>query len=268
MGAIDNALNNLGATELMASGDTPAHRLDPRAKIATAAFFVITLVSFKTSEVGRLLPFFLFPFWLAGLGGIGLGFILRRLLIVSPFALFVAVWNPIFERETALVLWGVNVSGGWLGFASIMLRFALTVSIAVILVATTGFQRLCSALGRLGVPAVLVTQLQFLYRYIFVLGDEGARLARARQLRSFGGSGHGLRVFGQMVGSLLLRALDRAERISLAMRCRGFSGAARMEAGGPLKAGDVWHILGWCSFFIALRVYDAPSLIGALLVGR
>lgn len=268
MGAIDNALNNLGATERMASGDTPAHRLDPRAKIVTAAVFVMTLVSFKTSEVGRLLPFFLFPFWLAGLGGIGFGFILRRLLLVSPFALFVAVWNPIFERETALVLWGVEVSGGWLGFASIMLRFALTVSIAVILVATTGFQRLCSALGQLGVPGVLVTQLQFLYRYIFVLGDEGARLARARQLRSFGRSGHGPKVFGQMIGSLLLRALDRAERIGLAMRCRGFTGLARGGAKNALGAGDVAHMAGWCAFFAALRAFDVPELIGALVMGR
>ena len=74
----------------------------------------------------------------------------------------------------------------------------------------------------------LVTQLLLLYRYIFVLGDEARRMAQARRLRSFGRRGMGWRVYGQMLGQLLLRTFARAQRIYLAMKARGFDGNVRI----------------------------------------
>ena len=77
-----------------------------------------------------------------------------------------------------------SVAGGWISFLSILLRFVLTVSAAIVLVAVTGIHSLCAALEKLGVPRALVTQLLVLYRYLFVLLDEAGRMDRARALRS------------------------------------------------------------------------------------
>ena len=48
---------------------------------------------------------------------------------------------------------------------------------------TTRFALLLEAMRRLGMPQVIVMQLGFLYRYIFVLIDEAMRVRRARDFR-------------------------------------------------------------------------------------
>ncbi len=120
------------------------------------------------------------------------------------------------------------MTGGWISYASIVLRFLLTAGAALVLTATTGFTGICLALEKLKVPDVLVTQLLLLFRYIFVLGDEATRMGQARRLRSFGRRGMGWRVYGQMLGQLLLRTFARAQRIYLAMKSRGFDGEIRV----------------------------------------
>ena len=67
------------------------------------------------------------------------------------------------------------VSGGWLSFLSILIKFVLTVSTAFLLIAVTSFPGICEALERLKLPKVFVIQLLFLYRYLFVLLEESPR---------------------------------------------------------------------------------------------
>jgi cobalt/nickel transport system permease protein len=78
---------------------------------------------------------------------------------------------------------------------------------------------------RLGVPRVLVATLQFMERYLHVLGDELARMSLARRARSFRrGSILSWRLLTGMLGMLLLRSFDRAERVHSAMIARGWDG--------------------------------------------
>ena len=175
---------DLGRLDRLGRQDSPLHRLDPRAKILTTAVFLVCVVSFGQYDVAPLLPYAIFPIALASAGRIPFDYLLKKLLIVSPFALLVGIFNPLLDQETRLQLGSLAVSGGWISFTSILLRFALTVSAALILIAITRFENLCLGLQRLGVPQVFTLQLLFLYRYLFVLVDEARRLVRARALRS------------------------------------------------------------------------------------
>jgi len=116
----------------------------------------------------------------------------------------------------------------------------------------------------LRVPQVFVVQLLFLYRYLFVLADEAVRMSRARALRSFGNRGPGLKTFSSMAGCLLLKATSRAERIHLAMRCRGFDGTIRMMQQTHFQTRDLLYITGWSSLFVVFRLYNIPELIGSV----
>jgi cobalt/nickel transport system permease protein len=82
------------------------------------------------------------------------------------------------------------------------------------------------ALRRLAVPATLVQLLLFTVRYIAVLADEATRLRTAMRARAFtpGTNRHTLTTYGYLVGMLLVRAAERAERVLEAMKCRGFDG--------------------------------------------
>jgi cobalt/nickel transport system permease protein len=263
----------LGAMDQMSRLDTAVHRLDPRAKILTSFAFIVVAVSFGKYEFAALLPLLFFPVAMASVGRVPPGLLGRKLLFAIPFVLFVGLFNPFFDHQAVARLGGVTLTGGWVSFASILLRSALTLSVALLLVAVTGMPALCAAMERLGVPRAFAVQLLFLYRYLFVLAEEALRMARARELRTFtrrglgGRRGMGMRAAASMLGHLLLRTLDRAERIYHAMRSRGFTGEVRLLR--PMRAGwrDAAFVLGWCAFFAAARAWNLPRLLGALLTG-
>lgn len=267
MGKADAALFELGFLDTLSGGDTPIHRLDPRVKVAVALAYIVAVVSFDRYQVAPLIPFALLPLVLSALAGLPAGYLLRKLLFLAPFAVLVGLGNPLFDRTVQLTIGPLPISGGWLSFASILLRFFLTAGMVLVLIATTGFHAICLALERLGLPRVLAAQLLFLYRYLFILADEGGRMARARELRSFGGRGRELGSYAPLVGNLLLRTWDRAQRIHLAMLARGFRGEFRFLR--PLGVGgrEAAFAAVCLAAIVLLRLCNLPRLVGELVMG-
>jgi cobalt/nickel transport system permease protein len=175
--------------------------------------------------------------FLTSLAELSPGFVLKRSLVILPFTL--TAFTIIFATPGAQ--WGLWHLGPWtltvtdagvIRFASILARSLLAVSVAILLTATTPFADLLHAFRHLRLPGSLVGVLAFMYRYLFVLGEEVARLQRARQARSARPRQRtGVRrllwqgrVVGGMVGQLFLRSLERGERVHQAMLARGYRG--------------------------------------------
>jgi len=267
MASIEGALLDFKRLERLASGDTALHRLDPRAKVLATLVFVVSVISFDRYQLSALLPYFIFPAVLIGTGDLPAGFIARKIALLCPFALLVGIFNPLFDTAVLARLGSLDISGGWISLASIVVRSALTVGAAIVLVAVTGFPAICGALERLGLPRVFAVQLLFLYRYIFVLAEEGGRAARARELRSFGGKGLGMRSYATLLGTLLLRTWMRAERIHMAMLARGFTGDFQTRQQFSFGRAELLYLLGWSGLFLALRLHNATRLLGSLVTG-
>ncbi len=257
----------LGRLDRLSYGKTLVHRLDPRAKVVATLLFLLTVVSFPPYEVAALIPFFLFPVLLMTLGEIPTGFILRKVLLVSPFALLIGIFNPFLDTRIVAVIAGLPISAGWLSFISILLKFVLTTGAALLLVATTSFPGICHALRRLGFSSLFVSQLLFLYRYLFVLAEEAMRITRARDMRSFGRRGFGVAVFVRLVGVLFLRTVDRAERIYRAMLSRGFQGDIPTLRRSRIFAGDLAFLAITAILLGVLRFYPVTEEIGRLAQG-
>jgi cobalt/nickel transport system permease protein len=137
-----------------------------------------------------------------------------------------------------------------------MLRFLLTVGAALTLIACTGMNRLGASLAQFGVPRVFVVQLLFLYRYLFVISNEGGKMFRSVELRSEKGHHLPLRVYGSLVGTLLIRSMDRAERVYRAMVARGFEGEIRVLRPSSFGWKDGVFVLGWLTFFSVARTWN------------
>lgn len=266
--AIDGTFLDFKRLDLLALRESTIHRLDPRAKVLTTLVFVVCVVSFGRYELAAMLPFLLYPVVLLTLADLPAGYVTRKAAVVIPFAVMVGIFNPLFDRQVIMQLGPVEVWGGWVSCASIVVRALLTAGAAITLVAVTGFPAICEALERLGMPRVFAVQLLFLYRYIFVLTDEGSRLARARELRACGRRGLGVRHFGTLIGHLLLRTWERAERIHMAMLARGFTGEVHARRQGRFGSRELLFLLGWSALFIALRLYNLPRMLGLLLTGN
>ena len=238
-------------------------------KALTTGAFILAVMSFPRYEVSALTPFFLYPVTLMAVGHIPPGCILRKLLVAAPFALAVGMFNPFLDRQTVATLGPHAISGGWMSFASITIRFTLTVSAALTLVACTGIHRLCAGLESMGLPRVFAVQLELLYRYLFVIAEEGLRMLRALEMRSTSTarSAMRLRTYAPLVGHLLLRAMDRAQRVYQAMASRGYEGHVRVMRPTPVRGRDIGFLAGWIAFFAGARCWNVARWLGGLLTG-
>ncbi len=261
--------------------DSPIHRIHPLAKLITTIFYIGIVVSYGKYDIAGLLVCFGYPVLLFALSDVPVLPLLKKLLPVLPFVIGIGVLNPFFDTQT-IEFAGWPFSRGWLTFFSLALKTGLTVTGSLLLLATTGMDRISHALRLLRIPKLLVLQLLLTYRYITVLTDEVARMTTAYSLRAPGSRGIAFRAWGSFAGQLLLRTFDRAQRIYQAMTLRGFDGeydagtlsrtgsGSRMKSvAAPGKPGlkDAAYVFGWSAFFLLIRVYNVPVLLETLLKG-
>ncbi len=248
-----------------AQGRSPVHALDARAKTAAVLAYLFVLISFDRYAVSALVPMAVAPLGMLLIAGVSVRFALRRVLILSPFIVFLAAACPFYDRAWHVVVfgpWQFTVTGGWLTAAGITVKFALGVAALTALMCTTPFSALLEALRWFRVPKLLVMQLGFLYRYLFVLTGEAMRLKRARDFRGahLAPARRRLAAAGGVVGSLLVRTLDRSDRIHLAMQARGYRGEPHALIRLRFGASDAAFLLVTVAYLALCRVVLAGVL--------
>lgn len=137
-------------------------------------------------------------------------FLLKRLLVLSPFVLGVALVQALHPMPGSS--WQLT-----------LVKSGLCLSTVILVANTTPFNQALQALRRVGLPGLLLTTLALMHRYLFVLAEEAQRMSRARASRTFVTD---RRVQWQsraaLLGQLFVRASERAERIYAAMCARGW----------------------------------------------
>lgn len=244
------------------------HRLDPRIKFVLAISFIFTtaLISMGTWPVYVILLAVILS--VDVLSELGVGYILKRSILALPFVLAAV---PIIFTASGPVLatfaigsWEISISQvGLERFISIGLKSWISIQAAIVLAASTPFPEILVAMRAIRFPKLIVAIFGLMWRYLFVLVDEVIRLNRARASRSghpdtpTGKTGGRLiwraKVTGGMVGSLFLRALERSDRIYMAMVSRGYDGEIRTLPLPGLKPVD-WLILIVSLLFLATLV--------------
>jgi cobalt/nickel transport system permease protein len=197
--------------------DSPVHRLPAALKLALALIFVFVTVALPLAAREWFIGLFATLVAVAALSRIPWSFLLKRLLFLEPFVLGVAILT-LFQSN------GIRV------FATIFVRSTLCLLTMVLLSNTTPFAAVLQVLRRVRVPALFVTTLALMYRYLFVLVDEAERMHCARASRTFISKtfrfrAHHIRVWqalGTVIGQLFVRSTERAERIYAAMCARGW----------------------------------------------
>lgn len=235
--------------------DSPIHRLDPRAKVLAVVAYSVVLISLGRYELPSAW-YVVWPFVMLALGGIPMWFVARHILIVSPFIVCLVAFSPIFDRTPVRFHDAVTVAGGWLTAASVLLRFVFGMAALIALASTTRFAALLKGLERLGVPAILVAQLRFLYRYLFLLLDQAMHLRRARSARDAGRGpfAHRWRVNAAQVGVLFVRTLEQADRTHRAMLARGYDGTIRLLEPLRWQRRDWLFIAATAAYLVAVRL--------------
>ena len=180
-------------------------------------------------------------------------------------ALFlVGIANPLLDRTPVLVLGGIPVSGGTLSLITLFLKGTFAVLASYLLIATATIEEICYSLRLLRLPRLLVTVVMLTYRYILLFMQEARRMSLACSLRCPGERGVPVSLWGALAGQMLLRAVDRGERVYGSMTLRGFHGEFPPPARRPARGGVLWFAF-WCLALAVLRAVPVFELVGRLL---
>lgn len=173
-------------------------------------------------------------------------------LLVLPFTLDGPGWEvgPVRVSERG-VFAGVGV----------VCRGVAVGALALVLVGTAPVHHTLAAAHRLRVPGLLVLVTLLAYRYAFVLADELRRLRVAVRVRGFRprADRHGYRTVGHVVGAVLVKGADRADRVAEAMRARGFDG--RFHTLAAFRT-TVWDVIGFAGLVTAAAGLVAWDFFG------
>lgn len=254
MSKMIDSIYNIRHLDELAAEKTIIHKMNPVVKLLVTIAYIIFVVSFGKYEITALIPYVFYPVIIFALSEIPFLKIINRVLIAMPFIIGIGIINPLFDNR------------GWISFASLVIKFSLTVTAGLLLIATTGIDKIAAALRKLFVPKIFVTQLLLTYRYISVLLEEAARIIKAYQLRAPLEKGVSLKASGSLLGQMLLRAFDRANRVYNAMVLRGFNGEYNFGVDNKLSTISILYLLLWASFFIAARLYNIPKLLERVIM--
>ncbi len=231
-------------------------RLDPRWKLAGVLLAAVALAPVRTWSpalaglVGALL--------LVALGRLPWRWYLGRLgIALTMFALFL-IWLPLVVEDGHATCEFGFVTLSLTGLERLVVltaKLGAMISLMLVLLATAPLHDTFKAAHSLHVPGIVIHLVVLTYRYVLLLSEEFSRLRNALRVRGFRAraDAHGYRTIGQVAGTLLVRSGERAERVSQAMRCRGFDGQFRSLHDFHTRPADVLAfavIVGYAAFLV------------------
>ncbi|MHC1681476.1 MAG: cobalt ECF transporter T component CbiQ [Clostridiaceae bacterium] len=264
---IIKSIYNIRFLDVLASKKTIIHNLNPISKLLVTTIYILIVLSFDKYDISGLIPFVFYPMVIFTLSELPFFQIFKRTLIVLPIIIGIGIFNPFIDTTPYTVVEGISISAGWISFLSLLIKCSLTVLAGLLLIATTGIEKISSALRKLFVPKIFVTQLLLTYRYIYILLEEVARIVKAYYLRAPMDKGVRLKVSGSLLGQMLLRSFDRADRVYNAMMLRGFNGEYTFGNDNKTNIKSILYLVLWTTFFITARLLNIPETLGRFITG-
>jgi len=189
---------------------TYLHKIDPVIKLVCTT--ILVLMSILTFKLIKIIIVLLSIYILAFNVGIGMLILLKRSWLFAFFAMVIVMPVSILEKDYHYAI-------------IFPLRVLSSISALQLLILTTKFNEMLSALKRLRAPEVILEIVWLTYRYTVVMFRDLMNILLAREARRLRKSGH-VEVFrkgGRALGLFFLRSVEKGEMIELAMKSRGKS---------------------------------------------
>ncbi|MDR3069305.1 MAG: energy-coupling factor transporter transmembrane protein EcfT, partial [Cellulomonas sp.] len=174
------------------------------------------------------------------------------LSVVRPGDVVVTLWTW-HGGPQGLTAQGLAVA------ALLVTRVGCSVSVVLLVTATTSWTRLFAALGALRVPRVFVMVVSMAHRYLVLLTGVVADMVTSRRVRTVAGvrpDRAGRAVLGASVGALVGKAYQMADEVFQAMVARGYRGRVLMANAFRFGLVDLVAAVAVTATLAGLLVWD------------
>jgi cobalt/nickel transport system permease protein len=228
--------------------------IDPRIKLISVLGLLIGIS--LAHNLWVIAAIYLLVLCFAWRSAIPMDFFVKRVWLALPFftglivlpALFITPGPSLVKLPLGLAITRTGLNT----VLFLLMRVSASVSTTLLLILTTRWNTVLSALSVLQVPDefVLILGMTYRYIYLFLHTANDMFLSRKSRVVSRMNSAEERRLVAATAATLLSKSLDLSSEVYLAMRSRGFQGSVVTLKPFSMKASD-W---GWLVFFAGVTV--------------
>lgn len=236
--------------------DSPLRRMNPIGKLIVTLAFLMLLVSFSQYDSFRVLLYSLIPFFIIICFRIRMLEIIKKFVLALPFVFFTGLANCFFDRVQIsfhVFQSDIFISGGLLSFLTLFFKTFSAIAAVSILVVCTPFHEISRAMYSIGIPCMLVLQMELMLRYLSMVFEEASVMETAWHLRNPNSKSIPVKNWGMLIGHLFLRSLQHSESVSNAMQCRLFH-YGMIQKRQSLKKNDLILMLFIILILVTIRI--------------
>ena len=242
MGDISKAISNIRKIDELGDKYTMIHKIDSSIKIIVTIIYVIKVLSIKQFIISDIISIVLYPLILFKFGKVPVKFILKKVLFILPLILGLSVINLIIDFSYSEIYFSVLL----------IFKCIFTLIGALLLMVTTGINNLAFGLKKLKIPNILIMQILMLHRYIILMMEECYRVKSAYELRTLGEKSMTMKDYGRIIGQMLLKTIDKSEKVYEAMKLRGFDGDLYINSNKKVGCIDFLYLITFAVILIFL----------------
>ena len=223
MNKIEDAIQTIHKFDMKNNQKSFLNQINPISKLLITIIYIILLTSINKYNLMTTISMGIYLIILSIIDYISIRDIIKRFKIIFFMLLIVGIANPILDRNIVTYIKNIPITTGMISMITLILKGFFAIVSSYFLIESTTIEEICFALKKLHVPNILVIIVMLIYRYIILFLKEAQRIWTAYSLRAPNQRGINYKVWGSMIGSLLIRSVDRANIVYQSMELRGFN---------------------------------------------
>lgn len=266
MNKIEGAIQTIHRLDMKNKNNTFLNNIYPIFKVFITVLYIVLLTSINKYDLLTTLSMSIYLIVIGMIYNITVKEIWQRFKIVLALLVIIGISNPILDRHIIYYIGNLPITTGLISMITLILKGFFSIISSYFLILSTNIEEICSGLKKIHLPDILIITIMLIYRYIILFLKEVQRIWTAYSLRAPKQKGINYKVWGSMIGSLMIRSIDRANIVYQSMELRGFNTENYFNDEYKIDKKSVLYLI--LSFIIILIIRYIPifELIGNLFV--
>ena len=266
MNKIEDAIKGLYSIDKITNSESFLYRIHPLAKLLVTFCYIVLLTSINIYFLENTLAMGIYIILISIIGNLSIKRSIKRLKILFIILFLIGIANPILDRNVVIYIGILPITTGLISMITLFLKGFFAVISSYFLIETTGIEGICYALKMLHIPNILITVFMLIYRYIIVFLNELKKIWTAYSLRSPNQKGFNYKVWGSMIGNLIIRSMDKAQDVYESMELRGFNPDTYFIKEQRIDNVSFIYLSLGIIFIFAIRYIPIFELIGNIFI--
>ncbi len=266
MNKIEDAIYQVHYIDNNSNNNNILNKIHPLVKLIISVVYILFLTSINKYNLTITLAMSIYLIIVSIIGDLSIKNCIKRLKIVLFLLIIIGIANPILDRQVVTSIGIIPITTGMISASTLILKGIFAIISSYFLIVTTGVENICYALKKLHIPNILITIFMLIYRYIIVFLKEVQKIWIAYSLRAPKQKGIHFKAWGSMIGSLMIRSIDKAEVIYQAMELRGFSPDNFFMKNQKIDRTSIIYFMAGLLLLLIIRFIPIFDLIGNVFV--